>query len=136
MNMAEKELHPSIKQFKEFVRQNPKLIQQVRNGDTTWQELFEEWYLLGEEDTKWDPYRAENQEKQTTKEETNTGDWVSRMMTIVKNMDPEQLQGQITHLSQAIAAVQGVLSQFQGNQSGNTPKGNEGPGHPFSFRKD
>ncbi|MBM4764055.1 YlbD family protein [Bacillus sp. B15-48] len=133
--MATKELHPTIKQFKEFVKKNPKLVQEVRNEKATWQELYEEWYLLGEDDSRWDPYREGATEKAKTTTQENKGDWVAKVMTAVKNMDSDQIQGQIHHLSQAIAAIQGVLSQFQGNQPTNTPK-NDGPPHPFSFRKD
>jgi hypothetical protein len=135
MNMAAKELHPSIKQFKEFVKNNPNLIQEVRSGKATWQDLYEEWYLLGEEDSRWDSYRDGNNEKATKKDEEQTNDWVSKVMGAMKNMDSNQIQGQINHLSQAIAAIQGVLSQFQGSQQSNPAK-SEGPQHPFSFRKD
>ena len=52
--MTEKKLHPSVLQFKEFVKNNPKIIQEVRKGKATWQELYEDWYLLGEDDSRWE----------------------------------------------------------------------------------
>lgn len=139
MKMAEKQLHPSVKQFKEFVKKNPKLIKEVRNGATTWQDLYEEWYLLGEDDSRWDPFREGDQGKDVNKdkkkEENKTGDWVSKMLDAVKSMDSEQIQGQINHLSQALGAIQGVLTQFQGKPTNNQTK-SEGSPPPFSFRKD
>ncbi|SEN30444.1 Putative coat protein [Mesobacillus persicus] len=137
--MADKKLHPSVQQFKMFVKENPNLIKEVRNGDVTWQELYEEWYLLGEDDARWDSYREgshKSKEEKKADETKTSGDWMSKVMNAVKNMDQDQLQGQIGNISQAIAAIQGVLGQFQGNQPpSNSPK-NEAPQHPFSFRKD
>ncbi|WP_420912370.1 YlbD family protein [Mesobacillus campisalis] len=135
MMMAGKELHPSVKKFKEFVKGNPKIIQEVRDGKATWQELYEEWYLLGEEDERWDPYREGERVKEGKAAGEKEGDWMSKMITAFKGMDPDQIQGQIYNISQAIAAVQGVLAQFTGGQASSGP-GKEGSRHPFEFRKD
>ncbi|TKJ06257.1 cytoplasmic protein, partial [Bacillus cereus] len=40
-------LHPSVQQFKEFVNHHPKMVHEVRSGHKTWQQFYEEWYLLG-----------------------------------------------------------------------------------------
>ena len=40
-------------------------------------------------------------------------DWLSNILGTMKKMDPEQMQSYISHLSQALGAVQGVLTQFQ-----------------------
>jgi hypothetical protein len=134
-----KQLHPKVKEFKEFVQRHPKLSSEVRKGTATWQDLFEEWYLLGEEDSRWDTYRngAGKEGKKVKKESTGFMDQIGGML---KNMDPNQMQDHINSLSQAIGAVQGVLSQFQSNSTGTsstqqseTP---QRPRHPFLFRKD
>ena len=62
--------------------------------------------------------------------------WLNQFTGLLKNMDANQMQHHINSLSQAVGAVQGVLSQFQG-QSQEQPK----PSTPsnrglFSFRKD
>jgi len=135
-----KKLHPSVEQFKGFVKSNPKLIQEVRRGNTTWQELFEDWYLLGEEDSRWDDYRDQKTRAKTDKPKEETSkDWMSSVFGAMKNMDPNQLQGHITNLSQAIGAIQGVISTFQGGSSQSPTSSNQTPqqpSHPFQFRKD
>lgn len=134
--MAPKKLHPSVVKFKEFVKNNPKLVQEVRKGKATWQEIYEDWYLLGEEDKRWETIGSETNPEAENKTETK-GEWMSNIMGMVKNMDANQIQNHINNLSQAIGAIQGVLSQFQGNTgAGNAAKPPEGPKHPFSFRKD
>ncbi|WP_338451936.1 YlbD family protein [Niallia oryzisoli] len=131
--MAEKRLHPSIEEFKAFVKKNPQVLEEVRIGKATLQELYEDWYLLGENDAKWDQIGSKS--GQTEKEVK--GDWFTNVLGAFKKMDPEQLQHNINHLSQALGAVQGVLSQFQNGSNKSKPSSpNQKPNHPFLFRKD
>lgn len=46
-----------ITEFKEFVRQHTGLKDSVRKGNTSWQNLYEEWYLYGSDDKQWSPYK-------------------------------------------------------------------------------
>jgi len=134
--MAQKKLHPSVEQFKQFVKENPKILQEVRSGRSTLQELYEEWYLLGAEDSKWDPYK-ETEGNQSTAEATKQ-DWMTNLLGTVKKMDVNQLQGVMQNLSTALGAVQGVVSQFQSGTggTGSTSQSSQKPSNPFSFRKD
>ncbi|WHZ05967.1 YlbD family protein [Neobacillus sp. YX16] len=132
--MMQKELHPSVIKFKEFVKNNPALIKEVRNGNSTWQELYEDWYLLGEEDNRWETIGVKTSPS-AEKEEDKKNDWISTILGTVQKMDPNQIQHYVNNLSQALGAIQGVISQFQGNQPKQTPLKVE-PKHPFSFRKD
>ncbi|TYS15681.1 hypothetical protein FZC78_13845 [Rossellomorea vietnamensis] len=130
-----KQLHPKVKEFKEFVQKHPKMSLEVRKGTATWQELFEEWYLLGEEDSRWDDFR-EGKVKEEKKDSKGFMDQIGGML---KNMDPAQMEQHINSLSQAIGAVQGVLSQFQSADTSSQSKATEAPErprHPFSFTKD
>ncbi|CAM3752834.1 YlbD family protein [Mesobacillus thioparans] len=133
--MAKKKLHPSVEKFKEFVKAHPELAQEVRKGETTWQEMFEDWYLLGEDDPRWNT-KSDNKKDKKNDEKDQKTDWLGTIMGAVKNMDPAQVQGQISNISQALGAIQGVLSQFQGKSGGSSGASNSGPAHPFSFRKD
>ncbi|MFO1445779.1 YlbD family protein [Bacillus sp. Bva_UNVM-123] len=133
--MATKELHPSVEQFKQFVKANPAIIKDVRSGQSTLQELYEDWYLLGEDDPKWDPYRTG--EPKDSKSAEQTPDWMSNILGSLKKMEPNQMQGYIDNLSKTLATVQNLLSQFQGGNQVNLPKGGgEKLSNPFSFNKD
>lgn len=136
--MNQKKLHPSVLKFKEFVKNNPKIIQEVRKGNSTWQELYENWYLLGEEDPLWDSIGAEKKDYQITNEETKP-DWMSSFMRMMKKMDGNQVEYHLNNLSQAIGAIQGLIMQFQGNNHQQQPsqtRESQGSNNPFSFRKD
>lgn len=134
--MTQKKLHPSVLKFKEFVKNNPKIIQEVRRGNATWQELYEDWYLLGEDDQRWDSIGNE-QGAAPNIEEGSKGDFMSNVMGMFKNLDPNQMQTYLQNAHEAVTAVQGLLSQFQGaNNPNNQVKPPETPPHPFSFRQD
>jgi hypothetical protein len=138
MIMGNSKLHPSVEKFKAFVKTHPKIIQDVRNGNHTLQELYEEWYLLGEEDPYWEKFQSEgNETSESTanKKETKSGGWMNQIGNIIQRVDANQMQNHLNNLSQVIASVQGVLSQFQGqNSSVNTTQNTTQ--NPFSFRKD
>jgi hypothetical protein len=133
--MTNKGLHPSIENFKVFVKNNPRVMEEVRSGKVTLQELYEEWFLLGEEDTRWDDFRSEK--KEDGKSNEANADWMRTVLGTLKNMDPNQMQHYLGHLSQAIGAIQGVVAQFQnGSAQKNMNSSQNKPNNPFSFRKD
>jgi Putative coat protein len=131
----EKQLHPSVKKFKEFVANNPHLVREVREGQATWQQLYEEWYLLGVDDPRWN--RQETGEKQVAEvSEGGKGDWMHHVVELAKKVEPGQIQTHLNNLSQALGAIQGVISQFQKTPSQPPPPQEERAPFPFPFRKD
>ncbi|TKC18544.1 YlbD family protein [Robertmurraya kyonggiensis] len=135
--MSKKTLHPSVQQFKEFVKKHPQIVLEVRRGNSKWQDLFEEWYLLGEEDSRWDEFKERNTTASQPDEEGKK-EWMQQVMGAMKNMDTNQLQHHVSSLSQALGAIQGLILQFQGNPQSKSSGGNRTsqPQHPFQFRKD
>ncbi|MFS0645062.1 spore coat protein YlbD [Siminovitchia sp. 179-K 8D1 HS] len=133
--MTRKKLHPSVEQFKQFVREHPNLVKLVRAEENTWQELYEEWYLLGEDDPKWEKYKKGNT-AETNENKDDVKKWVHQFSGLLKKMDVNQMQYHIDNLSQAIGAIQGLLSQFQGSSQQQSNPVQEAPRNPFAFRKD
>jgi hypothetical protein len=122
-----KNLHPSIEEFKNFVKKHPKIIREVRNGNKTWKEFYEDWYLFGEEDEIWDRYKEEKGEQKSQDESI-----VTKVVSSLKNIDIKDMQQYIANVQEAISAIQSVIGQFQGKSSTHVNNRN----HPFSFRKD
>lgn len=144
----------SIEQFRKFVQTHPHLRNEVKQKEATWQELFEEWYILGENHPRWDIDHKETginsankghkktsekeEEKKDTKGES-TQELIGMLLGAVKNMDVNQIQQYIKSANQAIGTIQGLLEMFQGNQA--TKDKPEEPKveqrrNPFLFRKD
>lgn len=140
--MDDSKLHPSVREFKQFLKDNPKIVRDVRLGKKTWQDLYEDWSLLGENDERWTEYKDGNSKEPEAKEETPQKgekiELISQLFSQLKNMDPEQIQKQIANISQALGAIQGVISQFQSSSGKNEQQPPSPPAskHPFSFRQD
>ncbi|QNG58903.1 YlbD family protein [Metabacillus idriensis] len=131
--MTEKKEHPSIGAFKEFVRKHPKLIAEVRKGDKKWQELYEDWYLLGENDTSWKKYQEVTAEEESA--DNTKADFMSKMMTAVKSMDANQMNQHLYNMNNTISSIQNLFSTF-GLTKGSSKNQSNPSNHPFSFRKD
>ena len=134
---------PKVKQFKSFVQKHPLLIKEVRQNKTTWQELFEEWYLLGEDDPKWLDYRIDQPEKTEKKSRNKKGkvteknEFVNQLLESVKKLDPEQIQKLAGQLSQALDIAIEFLNELKTPGSANTDNTKPAlPRNPFAFRKD
>lgn len=52
-------MNSRLDEFRDFVHRHPKLREEVRNGNRTWQNIYEEWVLYGEEHPDWQTYQAE-----------------------------------------------------------------------------
>lgn len=148
--MAKKK-RQSVEKFREFVKLHPHLRNEVIQKQTTWQELFEEWYLLGENHPRWDVELKGNQSKvinkqltevvEQNKEDEQNQEWIGMLLGALKNLDINQIQQYITSASQAIGTIQSMLEMFQGNkQSKEDSSKPELEEHvrqnPFQFRKD
>ena len=131
-----KQKHPSIEKFKDFVKRHPKLREEVKSERKTWQELFEEWYLIGEDDEMWANYRdGENTSKSMEKESEEKSDIIPQVLNALKKMDANQIQYYLTNANHAIGNIQQLIQQFiPTNSKGSSSS--QGPRNPFSFRKD
>ncbi|WP_019242432.1 MULTISPECIES: spore coat protein YlbD [Bacillus] len=137
--MSNKEDH-SIEEFKDFVKNHPALVKDVRRGIYTWQEVFEDWYILGGEDRLWDEYRDSDavnlsDSEKKDKEEKVEKDMLSSIFDSLKNVDVQSMQKHVSNLSQALGTISGVISQFQKT----TPQSeSEQPKqqNPLSLRRD
>jgi Putative coat protein len=129
--MATKKNHPSVQQFKEFVKEHPKLVQEVRKGNKEWQEVFEDWYLLGENDVIWKQYKDTAEKNDDEKKP----DFMTQMLSAVKKMDANTVNHHISNVSSTISTIQGLFSQF-GLTKGSSQTSSSKSQQPFSFRKD
>ncbi len=160
--MNQTNLHPSVRQFKVFVRNHPGLVTEVKDGKRTLQDIYEEWSILGEEHEQWQPFlydgeiqsgqqvndQQEVQEEQTstnaaesttssdaTEEESaaGTGEFLGQLMGLVKKMNVQDLQSHLTQFSSVLGNVQNLMQTFQRPQEPTRSSESESP---FSFRRD
>lgn len=129
---TEQKLHPSVITFKEFINKNPKLRREIRKSGRSWQEYYEKWVLLGEDDVYWEQFKEvrNTKEKETNSEqkaedkaEKKTQDMINQLLKLGENIDFNKIQGQVANLSKTIGVFQELVDQYQQAKSHQqTPK--------------
>ena len=94
-----------IDNFKEFVKDNPNLINYVKRGDKTWQEFYELYDLYQDDKSIWNKYL--NKEERSTSSGIN----INNFLDYAKNIDVNKLQEGITSIQKAIDLFGGMLNK-------------------------
>ena len=83
--------------FRNFASNHPELITSIKNGETTWQKLYEIYDIYGEKEEVWQKYLAP-QEK----------DSISRL---IKNIDMDSIQNDINTAQKALSFISELTSK-------------------------
>ncbi len=88
-------------EFRTFVNQYPKIKEDVRNGNRTWQSVYEDFVILGVDNDVWDKYK----EKKTATDFLSS-DGLKNIMGYIKKINPDSI-------SKTLNTVQKVLQISQ-----------------------
>lgn len=111
-----------MEEFKDFVRVHPKLKTEVVNGKRTWQSIYEEWVLYGDNGS-FDIYKDNDIKKEEGKQNTLTlnMDTLKNVLGYVKKINPDDLNRSLNTVQKVIQIVQtigGSKSSAIGNVTG------------------
>lgn len=126
--MKQHDLHPSVVAFKEFINKHPALLKEVRKTGRPWQEYYEKWVLLGEDDPYWEPFKEETKKTESTNKETKSNEWFQQVLKYAEKLDMNKVQENVHQMSNAISSIQELLNQFQ--QSNDST----GQNSPFTYK--
>ncbi len=108
-----------LDEFKAFVRRHPLLRSEVEAKRKTWQELYEEYVILGESSDLFKKYEQNTDSNTATKEtetkktgdtKTSTEDMIKTVVNYVKKIDPDQITKTVTSIQKVIE----LISSFTG----------------------
>ena len=99
-----------LEAFKNFVKNNPYLINYVKNDKMTWQKFYEIYDLYGPLDSIWDDFKNNTTNSSNTSNIANT---FKEIINLVKGIDLNSVQKALTSLDKAIEAFKG----FNNNES-------------------
>lgn len=100
-------------EFKIFVKDHPELIKFVKSNEMTWQKFYEVYNLYGSDNEVWDKYfknlddEGSNSSDNTSKESFS----VSDLIDMVKKVDLNSVQKNITNISKALGLVQSLITK-------------------------
>lgn len=88
-------------EFKVFVKENPFLIQYVRDGKKSWQDFYEMYDLYGEDEDAWGKLLNE-ENKSTVKSNNRSGGYLEELVKMAKNVDVNKVQEGISSLQKTL----------------------------------
>ena len=106
--------------FKKFVKNNPHLVDYVKNNKMTWQKFYEIYDLYGEEDSIWNDFKNNN-----SSNNVSLGNTFKEIVNLVKGIDLDSVRKTLTSLDKAIEAFKGF------NSNNNTNTYEERPSNKF-----
>ena len=90
-------------EFKIFIKKHPELIKYVKSGEMSWQKFFEIYSIYGESNDIWNKYFKEN-------ENTSNSMSINDLLEMVKKVDLDSVQKNISNISKAINLVQSLIT--------------------------
>ena len=102
-------------EFKLFVKSHPELIRYVKNGEMTWQKFYETYSLYGKENEVWNKYFSNNEEIKENTNEKKENVSITDVIDMVKQVDLNSVQQNITNISKALGIVQSLITKDEVN---------------------
>lgn len=99
-------------EFKEFVKNNPKLLKYVKNNEMSWQQFYEMYDIYGADNEIWKEYLEDTSE---SSKGNNMGDFINYF----KNINLDNVQESINSI-QRVLGVLGEISSSNKTDSTST----------------
>lgn len=96
-------------EFREFVSKHPLLKDDVRANKMTWQNIYEEWSLYGENDESWKKYEGEIKKEEVTNENSSSMvnmDSIKSIMNYVQKLNPDSVNKTLNTVQKVIQIAQ------------------------------
>ncbi len=97
-----------MEEFKEFVSKHPKLKEEVTNKTYTWQNIYENWVILGENDPMWNKYKEEKEIKPNTLEDLLSQNNIKSIINYVKKLDPDSISKTLNTVQKVLQITQSI----------------------------
>lgn len=89
-------------EFRVFVSKYPKIREVVQSGKKTWQNIYEDWVILGEDNDTWNIYKEQKKEVV----DFLSSDNIKNIMGYIKKINPDSI-------SKTLNTIQKVLQISQ-----------------------
>ncbi|HIT49978.1 MAG TPA: hypothetical protein IAD46_03020 [Candidatus Pelethenecus faecipullorum] len=97
-----------LDEFKEFVKRHPLMKTMVANKEKTWQQLYEDYCILGEEAFPTEKSTETVKEKEKpAKSSSTTEDLIKNVMGYIKKIDPDQVTKTVTSIQKVLELISG-----------------------------
>lgn len=96
-------------EFKAFVKENPRLIKYIKNGEMTWQKFYEIYDIYGKDENAWKDYLTAGVASVAATSASAFS--FNDMINWVKGIDLDSVQSGIGNLQRVIGMVQDLTAK-------------------------
>lgn len=101
-------------EFRKFVNNHQTIRNDVLSGKRTWQQIYEDWVILGEGDESWKQYETTKEEppKSSSKklEDLFTSENMKTIVGYIKKINPDTLSKTLNTIQKVLQITQGFGS--------------------------
>lgn len=98
-----------LDEFREFVARFPKVHDEVASGRRTWQQIYEDWVILGENHHQWVQYQDENKAKEPV--DYLSADSLKNALNYLKRINPDSISRTLNTISKVLQITQGFQNR-------------------------
>ena len=106
----------AIEEFKSFVKEHPGLKKLIYEDKKRWQNIFEEWSLLGSKHQSWQKFASdateivvdEKPKVEASKEVMQIGDMIKSCVNYIKKIDPDSVTKTVGNIQKLMSLVAGI----------------------------
>ncbi|MDD3999881.1 MAG: spore coat protein YlbD [Bacilli bacterium] len=103
-------MNSRLDEFREFVNRYPKLRDEVNGGKRTWQNIYEEWVLYGENNPGWQAYRDPSKKQGPINREGNNlninMDGIRNIVGHLQKINPDAISRTLNSIQKVIQIAQ------------------------------
>lgn len=92
-----------MNEFKDFVSRHERIKEEVRNGNRTWQSIYEDWVILGE-----DEFKDFKTQTKTQPSDLLNNDSVRKIVDYVKKINPDSISKTLNTVQKVLQITQGL----------------------------
>ena len=104
-------------EFKEFVSRHPLVREEVVKGNKTWQNIYEDWVILGENNDIWAPYKVSTEK--TDKIDLLSSENLKNIMGYIKKINPDSISKTLNTVQKILQITQGLGGKQAGLYNAN-----------------
>ena len=96
-------------EFREFVKVHPLVRDEVKSGTRSWQQIYEDWYIMGDGDDIWDKYKTQASSTPTENkklEDLLTSENLKNIWGYVKKINPDSISKTLNTIQKVLQITQ------------------------------
>ncbi|MFA7436541.1 MAG: spore coat protein YlbD [Bacilli bacterium] len=105
-------MQSKMDEFREFVKRHEKVREEVRSGRRTWQNIYEEWVVYGEQDEQWVNYRNKQANNAPIQKDGNNIsfniDSIKNIVGYIQKINPDSLNRTLNSVQKVIQIAQSI----------------------------